>query len=70
MKQENLSTLRKVITKSAHSMFLEIHLTKLTELAKLTYVHSSVSVCILHPDVLCKKYTGMNFTNNIQSKAF
>ena len=43
-------------------MFFEIDFTKLTELAKLTNVHSSV---YLHPVVLCKKYTRMNFTHKM-----
>ena len=51
-------------------MFLEIHFTKLPKLAKLTNIHSSVSLHILHPDVLCAKYTTINFTNEVQSKAF
>ena len=54
----------------AQLTFLEIHFTKLTKLAKLTNVHSCVSLSILHPDVLCKKCTGMNFTNKVQCKAF
>ena len=53
-----------------HSTFMEIHFAKLTQLAKLTNVHSSASLYILHPDVLCKKYTRVNFTNKIHSKSF
>ena len=48
----------------AHSMFfLEIHFTKLTN------VHSGVPLCILHPDVLCKKYARMDVMNRVHSKA-
>ena len=48
---------------------MEIHFTKLTRLAKLTNVHLSVSLHILHPDVLCKKYTKMGAMNKLHSKA-
>ena len=44
---------------------MEIHFTKLAELIN---VHSSVSLHILHPDVLFKKYTRMNFMNKVRSK--
>ena len=48
---------------------MENHFTKLTKLAKLTNVHSSVSLHILHPDVLSKKYTRMDAMNKVHSKA-
>ena len=51
---------------SRHSTFLEIHFTKL---ADLTTVHSSVSLLILHPNVLYKKYMGMDFRKKLHSKA-
>ena len=45
---------------NAHSTFFEIHFTKL---AKQTNVQSGVSLCMLHPDVLCNKYIRMDFMN-------
>ena len=39
---------------SKQPAFLGIYFTKLTNLAKLSNVHSSVYLGILHPDVLCK----------------
>ena len=54
-----------------YSTFLEIQFpfTKLTKLAKLTNVHSSVSLHILHPDALCKKHTRIDFMSKVHSKA-
>ena len=65
-----LFNLFELIKWDKYSTFMEIHFTKLTKLAKLTNVRSSVSLGILHPDVLCKKYARMNFTNKVHSKAF
>ena len=39
-----------------------------TDITSYTNVQSSVSLRILHPDVLCKKYTRMEFMNKIHSK--
>ena len=36
---------------------------------KLTNVLSCVYLRIVHPDVLCKKYTRSNFMNKVHSKA-
>ena len=60
----------KVTGLQLQSTFLEIHFIKLTKLAKLTNVRSSVSLGILHPHVLCKKFARMNFMNEVHSKAF
>ena len=54
---------------SVQSTFLEIHFTKLTKQAKLTNADLSVSLHIIHSDVLCKTYTRMDVVNKVQFKA-